>query len=782
MSTKKKPNIWVVLGIGLGVIGLGVVIYFIFFHTSKKPPPPPVKCDDPNVATDCGKAKCCGTGLDSCCNGQCYSSKDHACVSGQLCELTKVCTKDGKSMCCKEDEECDSTSGKCIACTTKNPPCEGHKNSGTPPTCCGAKGNPCHIEGEDSSKANPCVCCPTEGADPDLPGYGGTCCSQNRCRSTNYAGKKLLQYSVCCPATDDVVDVSGKCCNILDIDPETGACTGKDWQLQHCGTLNKDGTVSIAGTCASGGEACAVPSVCYSEFPKIASGSPLAGMCSGAGQTAQVCVNQKDYGNSTFAACPDAKCSDSSETCTPINYTTLPAPSGGKCVDKKCGPGSQNAGKKCTDDKDCGVTAQESLRCDKSHPCTGSAPPPVSEACIKITDAKFQNDKIVYNGQYVAADPKTGECPSGSVKNGTCLIGCPELAPTTWCQEDQEVCNESTTNKGTVGYCSTKGDLSPSPSYTLGTQPLDTLPVDNDGNSLDVTLEQCKNWCEPGGAANRGGRCVLTENNRKNVWACRVSACAEAGKNDILIDNSPMHFVEGNTLSDGATQLLAQLKQTYSTPPGAGKCYKDGAYYGATDISYVENNEFEATPPYGQGATCTTTFGCQGPKRSGILMSSNATSTADTGGCCSQKEASGKMIGSTQFGRSGADLTMCNTCVLDKCSISGESCKKDTDCSVDIYATHKKSRPSCAWTIGSNTADGLFQHLGLTDYNKSLCTKIVTTSKPPPYHQWAGESDQAPLRDLDNAGAFCLSARQCGGAQPNAKGIPLCQAGEFVGI
>ena len=83
MSTKKKQNIWVVLGIGLGVIGLGVVIYFIFFHTSKKPPPPPTKCDDPNVATDCGTAICCGTGLDSCCNGQCYNSKDHACVSGK---------------------------------------------------------------------------------------------------------------------------------------------------------------------------------------------------------------------------------------------------------------------------------------------------------------------------------------------------------------------------------------------------------------------------------------------------------------------------------------------------------------------------------------------------------------------------------------------------------------------------------------------------------------------------------------------------------------------------
>ncbi len=773
MSTKKKPNIWVVLGIGLGVIGLGVVIYFIFFHTSKKPPPPPTKCDDPNVATDCGTAKCCGTGLDSCCNGQCYSSKDHACVSGKICALKKVCTKDGKSMCCKEDEECDSTSGKCIACTTDNPPCEGQKSSGTPPQCCGAKDNPCHIEGEDS-KANPCVCCPTEDADPDLPGYGGTCCSQNRCRSTNYAGKKLAN-SVCCPATDDVVDVSGKkCCNILDIDLD-GSCSGKDWQLQHCGTLNKDGTVSIAGTCDTDGEACAVPSVCYSEFPKIASGSPLAGMCTGQGQTAQVCVNQKDYGNSTFAACPDSKCSDSSETCTPINYTTLPAPSGGKCVGKKCGPGSQNAGKECNGDKDCGGVAQESLRCDKLHPCTGSAPPPVSEACIKITDAKFKGGKIVYTGQYVGADPKTGECPSGAVKNGTCLIGCPESAPTTWCQEGQ-VCNESTTSKGTVGYCSTKGDQRPSPSYTLGTQPLDTLPVDKAGNSLDVTLDQCKTWCEPGGAANRGGRCVLTENNGKNVWACRVSACAEAGKNGELIANSPMHFVEGNTLSDGATQLLAQLKQTYSTPPGAGQCYKDGAYYGATDISYVQEDE--------QGATCTTTFGCQGPKRSGILMSSNATSTADTGGCCSQQGKDG-MIGSTQFGRSGADLTMCNTCVSDKCSISGESCKKDTDCSVDIYATHKDpdSRLPCPWTIG-NTADGLFQHLDLTDYNQSLCTKAVTTKSPPPYHQWAGEGDNqgAPLRDLDNAGAFCLGNNtQCGGSQ-NIDGTPLCQGSDFIGI
>ena len=823
VKSKKKPNIGLIIGIGVGVIALAVAIYFIFFHSSDKPPTPPQDCgkttDGTEVAGDCGNINCCSKDKPECCAGvpdsktgsgsSCYSPKESHCLSGQglLCPLKNLCSYTDPTTgsvsyeCCgygtnKTAPLCDKTSGKCIDCTPANPACGGQSSGSivTPPFCCGkgtdAKAN-CYVDGEKTDSSNPCVCCGVEDGNP--AGYGGGCCSKDRCKQTDYRGKKL-PTSICCPKVGQVVTLDGHCCDPLDIDPITGNC-GIKWG-NYCASLSDDGVVTTSICDEASGQGCSDPSVCYvrgDEFTEISCNSPLSGTCSGMSGTAKasVCVKSgSDYFSSSFTSCVSGgKCDDGGEVCVTLPYYSLPSASSAKCVipkDQKsgtCGPGSKNPGMTCSKDADCGGPSTP-LKCKINTDCPGYgipapyvSPDGKSGPCIQITSADFDKPmKPVYKGKFVKATMNQGKvytCTGPQVlRSGACKVGCPQENPTTYCDSNQ-VCDESTTTEGKFGYCVTKNSPITGATWSPEGVNFDTMPLDT-----SLTLKECQAWCEPGGNADRAGRCVHTNNGKGNsVWACRLSVCEEIDENDKSVDDAPLHLVEGGILSNNGKSLRAQAIQTYKGTPGAGTCYKDGNFYGATDISYKEGDG---------GATCTTTFLCGGPKSkegAGILMGPQAASNPGTGPVATKcyggsgQSSGADLIMCTPFSRSTANLSSCNTCGENKkCVITGGSCKIDTDCPTDPYAKPSTQQDACMYQPYTEK-DGLMQNGALKSATaqNSLCTESRDTNGD----QYAKNGPATP-----STGAFCYTANdpQCGGIDP----IRLCQTkatiDDFVGI
>ena len=823
VKSKKKPNIGLMIGIGVGVIALAVVIYFVFFHSSSKPPPPPQDCgktpDGTEVAGDCGNINCCSKDKPECCAGvpdsktgsgsSCYSPKESHCLSGQglLCPLKNLCSYTDPTTgsvsyeCCgygtnKTAPLCDKTSGKCIDCTPANPACGGKTGSDTPPYCCGKGTHTCYNLNDTTTDPtqNPCVCCGVEVKDGKSTGYGGGCCSKDRCRTLDINGT-TLKTPLCCPKPTDVVTPDGQCCDPLDVDPVTKKCN-PNWAANYCATLGNKNNVTLGTDCDSSGMGCADRSICYSdkEFTGISKQSPLYGTCSGMSGSphAKVCVKEGDgYFKSSLKLCDaNNKCSpNSGEVCTTLPYYALPSASNARCEQGKCSQGSKNEGKSCKADSDCGIsmpgkfrnmaaTPPPPMKCKSSTDCPGYGQPPPfvtsdksSGPCIQITKVDLSGN---YTGKYIdAVEDTTGvwKCSGQHVLNsGKCLTGCPKKNATTFCDADQ-ICYESTTSNGTVGYCAAKTSSRPSPSYfPLG--PIDTLP-----SSQDLTFEDCQAWCEPQGNAGRAGRCVLTVKDNNPTWACRLSACEERDDETDKVDPSaPLHLVEGQVLGSSSNKLSSRVVQTYAgSKPGAGTCYKDGNFYGATDISYVESDN---------GATCMTTFLCEGPDSRGILMGPDAASKSGSGPIatsCYGGNGGGKTgvdrVMCTPFSRSAANLSKCNTCGENKkCVISGDSCASDSDCPPDPYADTANPPAACKLQPGTNS-DGLMRGdvLSFATNPHSLCIEDRDTNG----NQYTTNGPATP-----STGAFCHAARktQCGGTDTKN----LCQQddhfNDFVGI
>ena len=732
-----------------------------------------------------------------------------------LCPLKNVCsytdpkTKLVSYECCgygknKNAPSCDKTSGKCIDCTQANPACRGQSSGSivTPPFCCGKGTDPnakCHVDGEKTD-SNPCVCCGVDvGKDGKPTGYGGKCCSKDRCKQTDYQGNKL-PTSICCPKIGQVVDLNNICCDPLDIDPLTGNC-GIKWG-NYCASLTDDGILTTSNCDEASGQGCSDPSVCYvngTEFTGISEDSPLSGTCSGMSGSAKasVCVKPgSEYFSSSFTSCASGEKCEDGEVCATLPYYSLPSASSAKCVipkDQKsgtCGPGSKNPGMNCSKDANCGGPSTP-LKCKINTDCPGyGIPAPYvspggkSGPCVQITSVDFHDPKNpVYKGKFVKATMNQGKvytCTGPQVlRSGACKVGCPQENPTTYC-DSKQVCDESTTTEGKFGYCVTKNSPVTAPRWSPEGVNFDTMPLDT-----SLTLAECQAWCEPGGNADRAGRCVHTNNGKGNsVWACRLSVCEEIDAHDKSVDDAPLHLVEGIPLSKTGKSLRAQAIQTYKGTPGAGTCYKDGNFYGATDISYKEGDG---------GATCTTTFLCGGPKSkegAGILMGPQAASSPGTGpvatkcygGAGSGSGAHRTMC--TPFSRSAANLSSCNTCdvATSTCVITGGSCTIDKDCPTDPYAKPSTQQNACMFQPEPTSKDGLMQTGILTSATAphSLC--IEEREPVPPQgsgNQYAIKGPATP-----STGAFCYTTTdpQCGGSDASA----LCQQNDalndFVGI
>jgi len=759
----KKPMI--IILVVLGLAALGVASYFIFFNKSSPPPPTPGSGCKPGVAVNCGSNNCCPQDKPKCCNGICYDdSKGDKCIDGLVCPKENVCVyKDPKTgqevlSCCgyganKDKTRCDSVSGQCISCTSKNPPCQGKRGTypPTPPICCGLGENSCYVQGESSTN-NPCVC---SGGDKD--GYGGECCSTERSKTTRFDGSKL-DTSICCPKSNQVVDINNKCCDALDID-DTGACNNGEWLNNWCATLDSSGNISL-NQCDTADGGCSTPSVCFSgaDFANINAKSPLKGTCSGlSGNNSQmVCVmtDESDIRNSSLMPCQTSKDCAGNETCKKVPFYSLPSVTRPKCVNNKCNTASKNPYATCQKDSDCGTASETKLTCTTSADCPGFGIAGFDGElpCIEITGVKYdpKSKKYTRTGKYVKADGTDASnlCDPTKmhVNRGQCRTGCPKNNPTTYCDSNQQ-CLEYTDASGkTQGYCASMSGETPGPIFTPTQFPV-VKP------NRPVSLEECKIWCESSDSgAGRGARCVLANEGDADNWFCQLSQCQET-KEGARVDNSPYHLVAGDSLIAGS-KLNATISRQYNTNVGPGRCFEDLNYYGVNDINYNAGNNL-----------CVATYSCEGKKDGGILLDSESMTSKSVipGVSCFTEEG---QTSCNALARVGADLSNCNVCTNGKCSISGESCSTSSDCAKDPYGSGK-NLPCSSVPTG---LDGLLQSLSAGSAREDLNHFCLSGDSTGPSRE-AGSLGQS-----GNTGSYC-SKGPC--AFPSAD---VACGVDFVGI
>ena len=699
--------------IALAVAGLGFIVYSMV-KGSGPPSKPPSDCahqkgSSANADSGCGntgislgccpadKPKCCSWTSNGQTNNKCYNKSDgkQQCLSSGLCDVEKICPDphgdSSKDRCCNSGI-CDTTSGKCISCDSKRPPCLGKVGTDpvTAPTCCdptAKSGDQSCYASEESKTGNNCVCCGGENN-----GYGGKCCSSKRCFTKDTKGNKLT--AVCCPNITDVADIQGNCCSADQIN-SAGKCITD--LSDYCATVT-GGKLTLS-SCTSDTGACAQPSICFNQ-PKFSSGgikkSPLYGKCSGYSDptkgegpnhgTASVCVNMTDYAISSFSDCKSNKCS-SHEVCKEIGYYGLPSVAGssGKAMPycdattTKC-KGGPDDGKKCVKNIDCGTKLGPSdftsAVCSTDNDCPGHGLPFLTAVtgeegpCVELLG--------VDKWQYVDADCVSGKCTQQNlcdsakkhVKVGSCSTPCPlnDVNPTTYCSAGERcleyVSKDTKGNLTNVGYCANVGSPDKgSPMY----DPNPTFICKDPRNTS--TKQQCEIWCEK----LRGGRCEL---NKDGNYRCCVGQCEErdvdTGK---VIPSSPLHVMEGEPSNKGA-KLGASITYNFTHPSATkpGTCYNELNLYGITDAKYDENG------------VCVGQYNCAAPsgKSQGILLSANASALDSSVGC---GVGGNQMKPCTEFARNNSNLSSCNTCQSSKCSITKDACDAKTPCPIDPYST-----------------------------------------------------------------------------------------------